>query len=204
MAVSSTSVRGFKLRKDLRGNVNAGSIYECIIDNSITLTLGDAVRIDSSGYIKTAGTTGCILGILTGIVDQNGINVFEASRVPALSIAGSTLTGQDTIVTSATNTTNLTRVLRAQVTVDPAGCLVWMNQANATAALAQANLMSFYNLTAAGQIDSNSASLTSGQFQLIGLDPDSDASTAKGLFRLVQCELPNAVPVWGTTAVVAA
>lgn len=204
MPVSSTSVRGFILHKDLKGIFPGGSNLEVIIDNSVTLTIGDAVRIDAAGYIKTAATSGCILGIVIGLVDQNGINVFETSRVPATGIAGATLVGSDTLTTSSTNTSDGTRNLKAQVLVDPAGYILFRNQANTTATLAQTNIFQFYNLTTAGQIDSNTGSDTSGQFQLVSLDPDGDGSTAKGLFRLVQCQLASVVPLYGTTAIISA
>jgi len=204
MAVSSTSVRGFSLYKDLRGAMLAGTTLDIIIDNSVTLTLGDAVRIDTAGYLKTASTSGCILGIVVGLTDQNDLNVFEASRVAATSIAGATLVGQDTLTTSSTNTSDGTRNLKAKVLVDPAGMFLFRNQANTTVALAQTNLLQFFNLTSAGQIDSNSASDTSGQFQLVALDPDADGSTAKGLFRLVQQQLAVNQPSYGSTAIIAA
>ena len=203
MAVSSTSIRGFSLHKSIDGSALNGANLEYIIDNSQTITLGDAVRIDTSGYVKRAATTGAIMGIVVGLVDANGINIFETGRVPATSIAGSTLTPQDTVAVSSTNTSDTTRNIKAQIPLDPEGALLWRNQANNTG-LTVTNLLQFYNTTTAGQIDTTSNSDTAGQFQLISLDPDGDGVTSKGLFRICQQQMATNVATYGTTPVRAA
>lgn len=200
MAVSSTSIRGFSQHKSLVGNMLTGANLEVIIDASSTITIGDAVRINQNGYVVRAATSGNIAGICVGLIDQYGINVFSPR---AQGTTGATLTPQDTIAVSATNVTDATRNLKAQILADPAGYIFWRNQASATG-LAAANLFQFYNLTTAGQIDQTTNSNTSGQFQLVGLDPDNDGVTSKGLFRIVQSELATNVPSYGTTVIRAA
>jgi len=55
--------------------------------------------------------------------------------------------------------------------------------------LATTNLLQFFDLTDEDTINQSSASDTSGQFQLIGLDPDNDGDVSKGLFRIAESML---------------
>lgn len=76
MAVSSTSVKGFSFRKSLLG-VDQPVRLRKIIANSQTVTLGDAVRLNTSGYIVVCAAGEPVLGILDGVVDKDGLNVFS-------------------------------------------------------------------------------------------------------------------------------
>jgi hypothetical protein len=146
------------------------------------------------------------LGIVTGLYDQTGnVSVFSP-RIPGTALAGATVTPDDTLATASDNRTNTQKQLVVSVLIDPVGAILYENTATTNTALAQANIGSFYNLssTNAGQIDSTTASVTSGQFQLISLDPDNDGNTAKGLFRICQDQLPNGFNGYGTNAVITA
>lgn len=204
MAVSSTSVKGFKPYKSLVG-MDMPESLNFLIENSTTITIGDAVRLDTNGAIKRcANTDPAVLGIVTGLYDSTGqVGVFSP-RIPSTALAGATLTPDDTIQTASDNRTNTQKQLVAAVILDPAGVILYENTANG--ALTQANVGSMFNVvsTNAGQIDQASASVTSGQFQLISLDPDNDGNTSKGLFRVVQDQLPSAINVYGTQAVITA
>ncbi len=206
MAVSSTSVKGFKPYKSLYGVDIPNSLF-FIIENSATITICDAVRLDTNGCIKRcASTDPAILGIVTGLYDSTGnVSVFSP-RIPGTAIAGATLTPDDTIATASDNRTNTQKQLVAAVLLDPAGVILFENTATTNTALAQANIGSFYNIVTSnpGQIDSTTASVTSGQFQLISLDPDNDGSTAKGLFRIAQDQTVNGFNGYGTNAVITA
>jgi len=198
--MAKTAATGFYPRGNLLGGENTVPSIDYIIDNSATLAIGDAVRINTAGYVVRAGVGVATCGIVVGLVDQFGTNVFSPR---ASGVTGATLSPDDTIATSATNTTNLTRLLKAQVQFDPGGIMLWYNQADA--ALAQTNLLQFFDCNAASnQITQASASDTSGTFQLIKLDPDGDGTTTKGLFRIVENELVTAVNVYNTTPVVVA
>ncbi len=199
MANSSTSVRGFIPRTSMIGADNP--VYlNFILGNTRTYVLGNAVRLDTSGLLKTVIAGEPILGILFGIVDQFGQNVFVPGR--ANGVQGATLTPDDTIITSSTNTTDLTRVLKGQVIMDR-GNHLFFNVANGT--LAQSNIGSFYDTTATGdQIDTATANVTSGQFQLLQIDPDGDGTATKGLFRIVESQLPTNVNSYNSTAIITA
>lgn len=197
MAASSSSVKGFKARKSLYGIDNPAKL-QFIIDDSETLTLGDAVRLDDAGLLSVVGAGNPILGILAGIVDQNGMNVFSPR---ASGVTGSTLTPDDTIATSSTNSTDGTRKLKGEVALDPAGVLLYYNDADGD--LAQTNVGQFFDTTSAGdQISASSASDTSGQFQLIQIDPDEDGDASKGLFRIAEPQLLS--QIGNSTAVISA
>ena len=179
MARSSSSVKGFYFRKAL-SNLQQPVTLQFLIDDSETLTIGDAVRLDDAGLLSVAAAGDAILGILSGIVDQNGMNIFSPR---ATGTTGSTLTPDDTIATSSTNSTDGTRKIKGVVELDPAGQNLYYNDADGD--LAQTNVGQFFDTTSTGdQISASSASDTSGQFQLLQIDPDGDADASKGLFRI--------------------
>lgn len=195
MAASSTSIYGFKFSRSLYG-VDLPIAQEYIIKDSSTITLGDAVRLSTDGYLKRSATGEPILGIVVGLVDKNGINVFETGR--ASGTTGATLTPDDTLGVSSTNSSDATRNLKAQVLLDPAGGILFKN--TASAALAATNVGQLFDVGSnSGQIDQGSASDTSGQFQLVALDPDT---TTVGLFRIMESQLP--AQLGNSTAVVTA
>jgi hypothetical protein len=203
MAVSSSSVKGFIPTKSLIG-VDSPNQLLFILGNSKTFTFGDAVRLNTSGLlVRCASTDPAVLGILTGVYDQTGnLGVFSP-RISGAAIAGATLTPDDTIATASDNSSNVAKKLSGYVLVD-LGDELYKNTANG--ALTQANVGSLFNIVTAtpGQIDQASASVTSGQFQLVSLDPDGDANTSKGLFRVAQPQLVSGFNGYGTNAVVTA
>ena len=195
MAKSSTSIYGFAFARSLTG-VDLPVSLDFIIDDSVTVAIGDPVRVDAAGYIKRSTAGVAILGICIGLVDQNGVNVFSPR---ASGTTGATLTPDDTVATSSTNTSDATRKLKAQVVVSPGGEILWKN--TASAALAQTNLCQFFDVgSTVGQIDVSTASDTSGQFQLLALDPDT---TTIGLFRVAEGELAWNVNSYNSSAIIA-
>jgi hypothetical protein len=205
MAVSSTSVKGFKPYKSLVG-VDMPNQLLFILENSATVTVGDAIRLDTNGCVKRcASTDPAVLGIVTGIYDQNGqLGVFSP-RIPGTAIAGATLTPDDTITTASDNRTNTLKQLSVYIHMDINGDILYQNNANNTG-LTQSNVGQFYNVVSsnAGQIDTASNSSTSGQFQLVSLNPDGDGVTSKALFRIVQSQFLTGFNGYGTNAVITA
>lgn len=175
----SSGAKGFEFRKSLIG-LEHPAIMEFLLDDSAQFTLGDAVRLDTDGLLVVSGATSTTLGILVGLVDQNGIPVASPR---AQGVSGSTLSGDDTITTSSTNSTDGTRKLKGQVIVDPAGTNLYYNDANGS--LAQTNLGQCFDMTSTGdQIDTGTAADGTAVFQLMQIDPDGDGDASKGLFRL--------------------
>jgi len=184
MALSS-GTQGFYYRGSLLGVSSSPVLTDFLIDDSATLTVGDAVTIDADGNVDVVAAGGSVLGILMGIVDQDGINVFETGRAGGTS--GATLTGDDTVLTSSTNTSDATRKLKARVAITWGLNSKWYNDTDGS--LAQANLGQFFDTDAGGdQIATGTASDASGQFQLIEIDPDGDADASKGIFIVNECQ----------------
>lgn len=199
MAKSSSSVKGFDPRTSLIGVDNPAQV-NFLLGDSRTYVLGNAVRLDTAGLLKTSAAGEPILGILTGIVDRNGQNVFVTGR--AQGTAGATLTPDDTVVTASTNSSDVTKNLKGQVILDR-GNHLYFNIANG--ALAQTNLGQYFDTTATGdQIDQATASDISGGFQLLQLDPDGDGSTTKGLFRICESQMATETNSYNSTAIITA
>lgn len=181
--MAKTASTGFEFRKSFYGQEHPAQ-QRFLIANSTTLKIGDGVRLNTAGYLVRAAAGEPTIGVLRGLVDQNGMNVFSPR---ASGLAGATLTPDDTLVTSSTNQSDLTRQLKADVICDPAGVCLFFNIADA--ALAQTNLGQMFDATNGNQINVASASDSNGQWQLVQLDPDGDGTTTKGLFRLTECQL---------------
>lgn len=177
MAVTAST--GFFFRKSLVGLEHPARL-DYLLAGSATLKIGDLVRINTSGLLVRAATGDIPAGVLVGLVDQNGINVFSPR---AQGTAGATLTPDDQIATASDNATNLTKNLKGQVIIDPAGSCLFFNIADS--ALAATNLFQTFDVANGNQVTVGSGSdTTSKEVQLISLDPDGDGTTTKGLFRL--------------------
>lgn len=191
MAYSTST--GFRLRKNLYGLQTEGQQLKVRVANSTTLKLGDAVRINTGGFLVRSAAGEAVLGILTGFIgatvnDVTGTNPFSLGG----DITGLTLTEDDQIVTSATNQTRTELYLVGEVTVDPAGILLWYNDSDGT--LARTNIGQYFDvLSGSNQIDSASAADTNGQFELIEIDPDNDGDASKGLFRIAESQIGGGI-----------
>lgn len=176
--MAKTAAKGFFLRKNVT-SVDAPSTIDILLAGSATVTIGDLVRVNTSGLLVTAASGEVVGGVLVGIVDQKGVSAFSPR---AQGTSGATITGDDTITTAATNATDATLNLKGQVIIDPAGASLFYNDADAT--LAQTNLFQFFDVANGDQVTVGSASDANGQVQLIQIDPDGDGDVSKGLFRI--------------------
>ena len=193
--MARTSTGGFFPRGTISGR-DYPATWNFIIGNSETISIGDIVRIATSGYIRrvTNRTNQIPLGICVGIVDRNGINVFSDR---ATGLVGSELNTVDNqIVVSSTNQSNDQRNIKIQVHLDPAREILWFNNANDD--FAQTNLFQGFGITTdftsgSHRIDQATANDATNQstseMQLIKLDPDGDGDASKGLFRFVMTQI---------------
>ena len=182
----SSGAKGFDYRGGLLGVDSSPVCVDVLIDDSATLTLGDAVIIDTDGNLDVASATSPVLGVLQGIVDQDGINVFETGRSGGTD--GSTLSGDDTITTSSTNTSDGTRKLKGRVALTVSANSKWYNDASGN--FAQTDLFKHFDLVAGGdQVDQGTGSDASGIVQLIEIDPDGDGDLSKGIFVFVETQI---------------
>lgn len=121
-------------------------------------------------------------GVCVGLTDENGINILGQG---VANDTGSTLTGDDTVASSSTNTTRANYV-KAAVVLDVQGDILWLNDADGD--LAQTRLFQMFDVDSGRQVTLSSGSDANGQVQLIRLDPQATggatADASKGLFRI--------------------
>lgn len=161
---------GLIYRKSLTSKDEPTLLY-FIIDNSDTITVGDAITVNTDGHATLAGAGTVVAGIAVTVVDSNGLAVTTDS--------GTT----NTWTVESDNETDKAYEVAIIATKDA----LFYNDADGT--LATTNRMQFFDVVAASdQIDQATASDTSGQFQLISLDPDGDADVSKGLFKIAESQ----------------
>ena len=148
---------------------------KAIIASSETITVGDAVK-NSSGYIAACDANDRILGIVVGIVDQNGIDLDNTS---ADNFDGTWTKSTKTYIASADNATD--KKVSVLVAMDPYA--VFENEADAD--LTAAMRFSFFSLVDEDQVDGDTNSATVGEMMLWELDPREREDAAFGGFRLV-------------------
>ena len=184
-----TAASGFRFWRTISGETHTPAPFRFLIANSTTLRIGDAVRVNTGGFLVAAGVGTAISGVLVGFEDEQGITPFSLGY----SAGGLTLTGDDTVATSATNQTRADN-LYGQVIIDPAGNILWLNDADADQA--RTNILMFFDSNATGRtITQSTASDANGQWQLMLWDPKgssdvtgnpatADAST--GAYRIAE------------------
>lgn len=195
--MADTASTGFRYFKSLSGNPAAPTPIRVKIANSTTLRLRDAVRVNTSGLLVTAGTGNPVGGILVGFVDEKGINPFSHGYG---SRTGSTLSGDDQLTTSSTNSTRADYI-EGLVIIDPAGDILWLNDADDS--LAQTNLLQHFDVDSSSrQITVSTASDANGQFQLVEWDPEgvsnvygnpTAADASKGAFRIAENQFGSGI-----------
>lgn len=192
--MAKTSKYGFEYKRHLLPSISTPATLEVILANSAgPLTIGDGVTY-ASGYLNGNAIDTGILGILVGIVDNNGLNIFERG-----SVTNGTKSGDDTYTASSTNQTG--DKVRGVVVIDPMALFF----AYSDTTLSQAGVGAWFNgkvndgTYIDGVTGSGAAwSVGTQQFQLIELVTtltDGSASTTTGLFRIGRSVLLNDVTV---------
>ena len=194
--MARTNAKYFEYRKNLLGGGEAPTPLKVLVANSTTIKIGQMARVNTSGLAVPAGVGNPILGQVVGLIDNNGTPVNSFGYTGA---TGHTNSGDDTVVTASNNATRALAVF-AEIMVG-LGSIVFFNDASGD--LAQTNLLQLFDLESnSDRVDQGTASDTSGQLQLVQLDPDNDADLSKGLFRVAEPQLLG--HVGNATAVVAA
>lgn len=173
---------GFEYRGQLNGAENPITL-EVPIGNSATVKVGDAVKLVAfaSGGGLTRATAGEeILGILTGIVDKNGIDLDNTSTN---NYDGTWTSSTKTYVASADNMTD--KEIRGLVVVDKDA--LWYNDAAGN--LAAADILKFFDLADQDQVADQDGADNAGAMILIKRDPDGDGDASKGIFKIAESEL---------------
>jgi hypothetical protein len=181
--MAKTNSKYFEYRKNLSGVGSAPTPLKILVANSTTLKVGEMARVNTSGLAVEAGAGNPILGLVIGLIDNNGTPVNSFGYTGA---TGHTNSGDDTVVTASDNTTRALAVY-AEIAVATSDT-VFYNDADGS--LAQTNLLQCFDLAATSdQVATGTASDTNGQLQLVQLDPDNDADLSKGLWRVAEPQL---------------
>ena len=152
----------------IKSNPERSRILPILIDDSITVVIGDMVTVNTDGHVALiTASDEKIAGVVTGFVDANGVHVDFATGY------------SDRITTDSDNTTD--ELVRAMVDV---GREIWF-QMDADDSLAQTNLFMYFDLNANSyQVDVATASDTNGAVQLVKLDPEGVSDASMGLYRI--------------------
>lgn len=165
---------GFEYRKNLNGSSDNPVTLEVLAKDSITFTVGDAVRINTSGTVDVVDAGEGIGGICVGMVDAKG---------KALTPDSGTL---NDYTMDSDNTTAAAKKYKV-VFIPALSHYLFYNDSSGT--LAQTNLFQYFDLADLDQVDQSSATDTATkQVRLIEIDPDHDGDASKGLFQIVESQ----------------
>src|SRR3972149_6470103 len=115
-----TASTGFRYGKSLLGSQSPMAL-KIRAGDSKTLTIGDAVRVNTSGLIDLVGAGNPVLGVIQGLVDENGGNLLALGYT---NNTGATLSGDDTVTTASDNSPR-THYIMAEGLFRPAGSWLW-------------------------------------------------------------------------------
>ena len=162
---------GFTFRKSLQGAQEVAQL-SLIGANSIVFQVGDLIRVNTAGFAALAVTGDLILGVVTGVVNKNGIAIDPDSAT------------NDVYTMASDNQT----VAQKKVKYIPA-LQDYLFYADADGALAATNLFQFHGVDDENNPDTASVApsdSTVNTLRLIELDPDGDGDTSKGLWQIVE------------------
>lgn len=165
---------GFSYRKNLDGSAYAPSNLYVIGKNSVTFSVGDIVRINTSGFCDISTTGEEIAGVVSTVVDNKGKALTPDS--------GTT----DTWTMGSANQTTATE--KYKVGFIPAlPHYLFYNDADDT--LAQTNILQYFDTNDENDVDVATATDTpTAQVRLVEIDPDHDGDASKGLFQIVESQ----------------
>lgn len=172
---------GFTYRKNLDGTNAVPSLLKAIGKNSIEFSKGDAVRVNTSGFVDVAETTEGIIGIVVGVVDAKGLPVaYDSGDIDTWTMASD----------------NQTVAFKEVVFIPAFGHYAFSCDSDTTIELASIGKYFALNSTSDGVVTAGE-SFTIGNLdvQLIGVDPDGDGDVSKGLYRIVKTQMGQSAQV---------
>lgn len=163
---------GFKFRKSIKGDGGEAVELEMIIKASVTVQIGDLIRVSTGGTAALVTAGDLVLGVVTGVCDKNGL--------PITPDAGTT----DTYTMASDNVTNVDKNYKVRYIPALADYLFY-NDADDD--MAATNLFQYFAVNDENDVDANTSSDTTvNTVRLIQLDPDGDGDASKGLFQIVE------------------
>jgi hypothetical protein len=163
---------GFEYRRNLDGSIGAPTLLRQIGKNSVVFTVGDMVRINTSGFVDIVDADEDISGVCVGVVDTTGKAIDSDSG---------------TIFDYTMASDNQTSAKKEVVFIPALPHYLFYNDSSGT--LAQTDVLKCADLADQDQVDQSSLADSQKQVQLVVWDPDGDADASKGLFRVVETHL---------------
>lgn len=160
---------GFSYRKNLDGSAYVPSLLTVGVKASTTYSVGDMIRINTSGTASLAAATTAVAGVLATVTDANGLAVTPDS--------GTTDTW--TIAASGATTNYKVKFIPALPN--------YLFYANGDADTAVGDLFAYTDLTDENS-PANSFGDTAATLKLIERNPDHDADDSKGLYQVVESQ----------------
>lgn len=162
---------GFKFRKSLRGSQEVAEL-QLLANDSNTFQIGDLIRVDADGHAALATAGDLILGVVTGVVDRNGLAIDPDDGTV------------DTYTTASDNTTDADKKYKVRY-IPALQDYLFYNDADAN--LAQNQLFQYFPINDENDVDGSTGNdSTLNTVRLIELDPDNDGDASKGLFQIVE------------------
>lgn len=170
---------GFEYRGQLNGAENPRTL-DCAIKNSATVKVGDMVYNDGDGITRATSAT-LVLGVVVGIVNDDGIDLDNASTD---TYDGTWTSSSKTYVAAGDNMTD--KKVRAKVIADENA--LWYNDADGNFT-DPGDCHLFCDLADHDQVDESETSATAGQVFIVKLDPDGDGNTSKCIVKIARSQL---------------
>jgi len=163
---------GFSYRKNLDGSNQAPTLLYVIAKQGIAFSVGDAVRINTSGFVDICDAQEGMAGVLVAIVTRKG----TAKAVDAGS--------NDTWTTSADNQTV---AMDMAVFIPALPNYLFFNDADGNGSEAHIGL--FYDLANSYAVDEDTHSdTTQATVRLWEYDPNHISDASQGLFQVVESQ----------------
>lgn len=183
MAATNT---GAKFKYNLAGRTS-GILKTVRIHDSVTLSNGDYVIINTSGFVAVATAGARLFGVVTGIVDNVGIPLDDTKQTHGATWTAST----QTVITASDNSTRTTGYIQAVVDTDPLS--VYSVEPDAaigttTSSGSSDQLGSYTDLLDEDEVDENNggnAFNVVAQLFIWGVDPDD---TTRGLYSIMESQ----------------
>lgn len=170
---------GFEYRGQLNGGDNPVTL-DVPIKNSATVKVGDMVYNDGTGATRATNTS-LILGVVAGIVNNDGIDLDNA---PADTYDGTWTSSSQTYVAAADNLTD--KKVRVKVIADENA--LWYNDADGNFTN-PTDLHLFTMIADHDQVDESETSATVGQVFVVKLNPDGDDDASKCIVKIARSQL---------------
>lgn len=166
---------GFSYRKNLDGSAYVPSLVYVIGKNSVTFTIGDLVRVNTSGFCDVADAGEYVAGVVAQVVTRKG----KSKDADSATLHDYTM---------ASDNQTVDKDMIGFVPALPH--YLFYNDADED--IGEENIGMYFDAVSHSQIDGNSHhDTTTKTFRLWGVDPDGDGDDSKGLYQIIESQFGN-------------